>query len=87
MTDARIFPVHAYLSLSCGSTVEEAQGRLLLETAIDLDEMGEKTGWTVLGAKQRAVDTYVQAAEVSSNHGHSCIMLPSSTCPHCSSRG
>lgn len=43
---------------------EEANGRRLLAAAIDLDEKGSKSRWTEPGAKEKAADAYILAAEV-----------------------
>lgn len=43
---------------------EEEKGRMLLKTAIGLDERGTKSGWAEAGAKAQAIEAYVEAAEV-----------------------
>lgn len=51
------------------SVAEGRKGRMLLATAIGLEEKCGKAGWPDSAAKTRATDAYVQAAEVHPEEG------------------
>ena len=46
------------------TTAEEKKGNSALKAALDLHERGAKSGWAQPGAKDRALDAYMQSAEV-----------------------
>lgn len=56
--------IHPAMCMVMRCAAEEAEGRRLLSTAIDLDEKGSKSRWTEPGAKEKAADAYALAAEV-----------------------